>query len=226
MHIGHSHNPWLFSLDELDRLEASFERIFVLHDTSVGKKLHEMEEEILQEHIKAEEDAEKKISQHPSKQQTKPSETRVLGNMLPWETDSTPSIKELLTSAVPTDALCVSVFNLCAPLRDWAQKRYVDDGVKDRAIFRLWVNTHVLPAKVAFAISGISEEGEDVPPHVMAAEWSLAVLYAHRIRRALASLKLTGELSKGSAFSVRAFDDIRTALLSRQELYERKSKFS
>lgn len=226
MHVGCSHNPWLFTHDELDRLEASFDAIFMLHDSSVGKSWHEMEEEILQEHIKAEEDAEKKISGYPtSKLQIMSEDKKTFSKKAPWETEADPSIKELLASSIPTDALCVSIFNLCTPIRIWAEEKYINSKIKDRAVFRLWVNAHVLPAKVAFAISGVGEEGEEVPPQILAEEWSLAVLYAHRIRHALASLKIVGELPKGEAFSVRKFDDIRKALLLRQELYERKSRF-
>lgn len=222
MHIGCDHNPWLFAHDELDRLELSFERIFELHEASHGKTWHETEDTILGEYIAAEEAAEAKI-------QLILSEVVGLGgkqesvHTSPSVREADSTLKELLSSAVPTDPLCVRVFRVCAPLRAWAEERYLHSK-KHPAVFRLWVNAHLLPAKVAFAETGSNEQGDETPPMVTAVEWSLAALYAHRIRHALGVLRSRGELPFGSAFSARAFDDINQSLVARQTLYEQKAR--
>jgi len=181
----------VFRRDDVDLLEDQLEDLYERYQGDTRGE-RSMEQEVLQEQVQTEEVSDQELSitlgeqlfesVHKHQEHTVPS-----GGEMDFEQEDEPLIPTQQRDPLYLEARAWSV-----PVFAFAQQRYLQKDTRGREVFRIYVNTNLIPIKLSTAIQ--EECLDDGFAHEIALkEYELTCTYLERVLEDLVILFETGE---------------------------------
>ncbi len=207
-------NPWLFRRDEIDVLEEELDEIFHLHKHEDDGIHFDMEEEVISEQTKTEEQFERRLSEMLGPTASLAAHSHICTHCK----DGFPDGVKMTEMLVPErDPLYAQAYTWAVRVFYWARDCYWMNGMRNKDMFRVQINAYLVPVKIAFA----QVEHHRKDPHatkIMDLEFDLALTYLRRTRVSLGTLTTTGVASSDLEWMMEEADRIA------EKVEEKKSK--
>ena len=212
-------SPWVFRRDELDALEDQLDEVFDLHEQSRNQVQRSLEEGVISEQSRTEDLYEKRLADLLGTESIGDGGNdggdghaceSCHGTGLP---EGVP-LRDLLGQR--RDAMYVRAYAWSTKVFSWAHDCYWEQGMRNRDMFRVNVNTYLVPVKIAFAL--VEEaRGDEHSPAIAAMEYELASTYLSRVRESLGSLRAMGMSHPEMGWMMDEADGIAVALDARRK---------
>jgi len=212
-------SPWIFRRDELDALEDQLDEVFDLHEQSRNQVQRSLEEGVISEQSRTEDLYEKRLADLLG-----PESLGDGGN----EGDDGHACENCQGTGLPEgvplrdllgqrrDVIYVRAYAWSTKVFLWARDCYWEQGMRNRDMFRVNVNTYLVPVKIAFAL--VEEaRGDEHSPAIASMEYELASTYLSRVRESLGSLRAMGMSHPEMGWMMDEADGIAVALDARRK---------
>jgi hypothetical protein len=211
-------NPWLFRRDELDLLEDELDDLFHWHEHSRSAVEKEMEEEVIVEQERTEKTYENRLTDVLGPDSMSPGEEHVCEHCRGGFPEGVP-LREMLVGE--RDPLYARAYAWSVAVFGWARESYRHYGMRNRDMFRVYLNAYLVPVKIAFALA---EEGRDDEraPLLAAMEYELALTYLGRTRESLGALRAMGLVHPDLVWMINEADQVAALLTKRLKRLDSK----
>jgi hypothetical protein len=181
-------NPWIFHRDEIDLLEEELDELYRLHEPIGEDSVSQMEDRILKEQLDTEEFSEAELTLQIGPDYLLP-HTHLTYTDANSEDES---LIQSLRDHAYRDPLYARIYAWAKRAFVYASTRYLKEGVREEAVFRVYINAKIIPIKfVAAQTERLS--GDSIGEQIAKKEGSLCLTYFERTLTSLEYRSMLGD---------------------------------
>ncbi len=187
----HPREPWFFRRDELTLIEEGFDDLLHIHERMPNCHEKRMQSVVLKEHMATEEAYEQELADVIGPDWITAISTESLDEEDEGQEEG---FESFFPSALdPFEMLYRESLKWSRFLVAWAHTEYFRIQNRDRDIYRVLVNAHLVPIKISFAVTEALNEDE-LSREIASKELDLAKTYLDRTIGSLKTLNIGGKL--------------------------------
>lgn len=182
-------NPWIFHRDEIDLLEEEMDELYRRHDQKTEDgSISDMEDQVLSEQLETEEAAEAELSIEIGPEYLLPHPPHHTHEQIEDEE----SLLKSLQAHGYRDPVYARIYSWAIRAFLYSTKRYVKESVREKDVFRVYVNAKMIPIK--FVASQTERFSDDAESDLIAEmQRSLCLIYFERTLEPLARRSVLGD---------------------------------